>query len=247
MESQSNYADKKKLLFDSLLTAEKCIMGTNLEQRPMSQTVGRRSDDSKTMGRRFSGRESIFKRPAAPISKCLKPRQTPDYQVCESFIWCLRQILKNCFFIEQKNPHKWKRYSLEDTDISDRSNTSAAFQFLAEIEKNKQNAIAMDDDDHEQRDSDKIVFRNRRKPTFNQTATLRKEVSTETAADEPEKSVLKGSKLVMPEYVIGAKQKTKDKKRTHATASGSTEKSTGSKQRVLQLQHLMDEEDEDDQ
>lgn len=76
------YEEKKKLLFDCLLTAEKSIAGTSLEQKE-SSTHHRpiRSDESKAVSRRFHGKESIFKRPAAPIAKCLKPRRAPDYQV----------------------------------------------------------------------------------------------------------------------------------------------------------------------
>lgn len=86
MDSNLNYADKKKRLFESLISAENCIIGTNLEQKPIqSQRQLSRTDDTKIVGKRFQGKESIFKRPLAPITKCLKPRRSPDYQVCISF------------------------------------------------------------------------------------------------------------------------------------------------------------------
>lgn len=80
------YEEKKKMLFDCLLTAEKNIIGTSLEQKELHIDRLPQKTESKVVGRRFQGRESIFKRPAAPISKCLKPRRAPDYQVCFIYI-----------------------------------------------------------------------------------------------------------------------------------------------------------------
>lgn len=81
------YEEKKKLLFDCLQTAEKTIIGTSLEQKETHTGHSPQRNESKVVGRRFQGRESIFKRPAAPISKCLKPRRAPDYQVRSSLIY----------------------------------------------------------------------------------------------------------------------------------------------------------------
>lgn len=81
MDSQNNYIDKQKLLFDSLLNAEKSVSGTSLEQTHTRDVEKGDNRPSKVTSRRFRGKESIFKRPAAPINKCLKPRRVPDYQV----------------------------------------------------------------------------------------------------------------------------------------------------------------------
>lgn len=147
------------------------------------------------------------------------------------------------------NPHKWKRYSLSDADISERSNTSAAFQFLAEIEKKKRDDSSQDEDELED-SSDKIVFNNRRKsqarkPSFNSSASLRNAVEKDNEVDA-EKPVLKGSKLVMPEYVVGQRNKSKDKKRPHAPETSTRKTEDRPNKRVLQLQHLMEDEDEED-
>lgn len=133
---------------------------------------------------------------------------------------------------------------MSDADISDRSNTSAAFQFLAEIERNKQSTTEANGDDDDFT-SDKIVFSKRKKPLFNQSTSVRKAVETRSTDNDEEKSVMKGSKLVMPEYVIGAKLKTKEKKRSHSSSSEKSGKEKGSKKKVLQLRHLMEDEDED--
>lgn len=82
------------MLFDCLLTAEKSIVGTSLEQKESYTGHLPQRNESKVVGRRFQGRESIFKRPAAPIGKCLKPRRAPDYQV--------RSILDNSMYWPQR-------------------------------------------------------------------------------------------------------------------------------------------------
>lgn len=81
MVSQLSFDDKKKLLFESLTTAEQCIKGTRLEQKEEKFSDRTRQNQSMKVSRRFQGKESIFKRPEAPISKCLRPRRVPDHQV----------------------------------------------------------------------------------------------------------------------------------------------------------------------
>lgn len=82
MSSQLSFNDKKKMLFDSLTTAERCIKGTRLEQKEGTYLNQTRQTPSREVSRRFQGKESIFKRPEAPIGKCLRPRRVPDHQVC---------------------------------------------------------------------------------------------------------------------------------------------------------------------
>lgn len=77
------YENKRKMLFESLNAAEKCIKGTTLEQkneRPPNKYAVLGSEHALA-GKKFQGKESIFKKPTMPINKCLKPRRTPDYQV----------------------------------------------------------------------------------------------------------------------------------------------------------------------
>lgn len=157
-------------------------------------------------------------------------------------------VVLNIVFFLQLNPDKWKKYSLDDADISDRTNTSAAFAFLAEIERRKdaEQDDAMDTDDHP---SGKIVFKkrtnaNERKPSFNHSASLRKDVEhTSNVSDE--KSILKGSKVVMPEYVIGQKVSKKTKKKLNTAAATDTNTASGQKKPLLQ--HLFDEEEEEEE
>lgn len=139
------------------------------------------------------------------------------------------------------NPHKWKKYSLSDADTSDRTNTSAAFAFLKEIEKRKDLMDELDDDEMD----GKITFKRKgtnKAPRFQRSTPLRNAVESQPDDDDDidAKPILKGSKVVMPEYVIG--QKSKDRKRK-ATSSTTREKSEC--RNTLKLQHLIEEEAED--
>lgn len=140
---------------------------------------------------------------------------------------------------------------MEDADISDNTNASAAFAFLSEIEKRKQPDNPSDTDadamDAEQVTSGKAVFNQRRNLKFNrsiQQQKLRAQLEQAKIGDSVEdRVVLRGSKVLMPEYVVGQKsaQKSKQRKPTSTSVSGT------SSQKQLKLQHLMDEaEDEDD-
>lgn len=141
------------------------------------------------------------------------------------------------------NPHKWKRYSLGDTDISDRTNSSAAFAFLAEIEKRK-DAECQDNSDDDMiignNSDDKIVFQSRKRsrPSFNKSIPLKRELERDDQIEE--KSSMKGSKVVMPEYVFGQKAQNKIRKKTNTSTT-----EIDDKQNKLRLQHLFDEDEED--
>lgn len=126
----------------------------------------------------------------------------------------------------QANPHKWKKYSLSDADTSDRTNTAAAFEFLKQIESQKHDSHpAADDAAISNNDACRIVFNQRDRrgttthsATFNQSAHLRGQLDGnggDSEANAP-KPVLRGSKVLMPEYVIGQKKVAgKRSRKTH--------------------------------
>lgn len=117
-------------------------------------------------------------------------------------------------------------------------------------------------DDASTMDTDgKIMFKKqnnqRQKPSFNKSVSLRKQIeSTSTDSHESESSdkpTLKGSKVIMPEYVIGQKvssSKTKKTKLSSSSSSSTTQtgdtKSSKQNQKPL-LQHLFDEEQDEDE
>ncbi|XP_017040490.1 uncharacterized protein LOC108087571 [Drosophila ficusphila] len=159
--------------------------------------------------RRMRGKESIFKKPELPIGRCLKPRKTPDYQI---------------------NPHKWKKYSLSDVDISDQSNSAAALSFLRQMDAQREA-----EEDNESPDSGgKIEF----KKTSKLNRNLKKLQQQEVEDVELDKPQLRGSKLVMPEYVIGQKPQKQKKSKTKSNQNRASGK--------LQLSHLAEEDEQDE-
>lgn len=176
---------------------------------------GNELEDEKL--RRMRGKESIFKKPELPIGRCLKPRKTPDYQI---------------------NPHKWKKYSLSDVDISDQTNSAAALSFLRQMDAQRE-SDDVDDNDHMDESGSaahKIEFKKTSKLNRN-FKQLKQHDEEDAELDKPQ---LRGSKLVMPEYVIGQKKSAKKGKKQlpggHTRAAGK-----------LQLSHLAEEEDELDE
>ncbi|KAJ6644312.1 Protein TSSC4 [Pseudolycoriella hygida] len=220
----TNFENKRKMIFDCLNEASERLVGTSLEQKSSPEKRQRTTHDTQDNRiTKFSGRESIFKRPSAPIAKCLKSRHVPDYQL---------------------NPHKWRKYSLCDADISERSNTSAAFAFLKEIEDRK-SAADCDDLGDDDTQGDKIVFNSRKRrhtgAKFNKSVHLKPaedETNVDPVIDLPK---MRGSKVVMPEYVIGQK-----KERKKSSGQSSTDRAGKKSSEVLKLNHLFEEEEEEE-
>merc|ERR1711997_828420 len=122
------------------------------------------------------------------------------------------------------NPNKYKKYDLSDVSkdqLSDRSNSRAAFDFLRQLKDRKN-----DDDDQEEKG---------RKVSFKQPPS-KKSIDQE-ASTSSSNVVRDGTKRVMPECVVGQKRtlmKNTNKKSDHPRKS--------SKQ--VSLSHLDDDEDD---
>lgn len=210
MENGPDFYQKRKNLFDCLDEAEKSLNSDSTLKQHTTVTLDQLTPASRHDNKRrktvirssASRKESIFKRPELPIDKCMPMRHVPDFKV---------------------NPHKWKKYSLEDADCSDRTNTAAAFNFLREIEKRKEEEMEQEGSNTEQ----KIIFKK----------SSKFERNTNT---EEESSTLKGSKVVMPEYVVGQKVTKKEKK------AKSCQSSSDKKKTELKLDHLLDEEEDEE-
>uniref|UniRef100_A0A336KI77 U5 small nuclear ribonucleoprotein TSSC4 n=1 Tax=Culicoides sonorensis TaxID=179676 RepID=A0A336KI77_CULSO len=211
----ADFQQKRKNLFDCLDQAEKSLNSdSSLVQRStitLDELVPERTQENENKRRKTvikshsSRKESIFKRPELPIQRCMPMRHVPDYKV---------------------NPHKWKKYSLEDADCSDRTNTAAAFNFLREIEKRKET-------------DEMVVGSNESVPSkivFKKSVKLNK-VNEEGA--EESSSVLRGTKLVMPEYVVGQKRPSKVERKPKSDRKSE-------KHKELKLNHLMEDEEEED-
>ncbi|KZC12132.1 PREDICTED: protein TSSC4 [Dufourea novaeangliae] len=210
------FANRQKLLFDKLSDAEqKCnkdktvleIMDEDMiiDERNDSQIV--RSGQKRTHEtRRFRGKESIFKRPEGPAPRAAN-RNIPDYH---------------------KNPHKWMKYSLGDVsndDMTEQSNTRAALSFLKELRARRsiyqiEAAEKMDVNDltSTEHDQTKIIFKSKKVKTNSEIEFKKPESNIQKTQNEPiivdhdDKPIFRSSKIIMPEYVVGQKQKKKSKK-----------------------------------
>lgn len=173
----------------------------------------KKSDETKSL----RGKESIFKRPEAPISKCLPLGRVPDFR---------------------KNPQKWTKYSLNDVEeMSDRSNKAAAMSFLNELQSRKRARNNRDTDIDSQDDQKKIIFN--KTVLIKDTASYDREEGNSVEEIEEERASFRSSKVIMPEYVIGQKKHTKSNKKDNKI-----ERNLAAKQ--LKLDHLIEEEDVED-
>ncbi|XP_023293903.2 uncharacterized protein LOC111677082 [Lucilia cuprina] len=229
-----DFATKRNALFACLDDASSELKGTVLDQTNAKTALSRTAPDGQwkmnyrqesnasrnkqtTVDRplhHLRGKESIFKKPELPIARCLKPRKLPDYQV---------------------NPHKWKKYSLEDVDISDQTNSSAAFEFLRQIDEQKDSS---ESEENSEGQKTKIEFKKSSKIRRN-LKTLESLEKMDVEIDSPK---LKGSKLVMPEYVVG--QKKQEKKKLHNLGDKNEKKERAAGK--LLLSHLQEDDEEEE-
>lgn len=220
MKSNEAFASRSKDIFANIdsLAAEK--QDTQKQEKRPEEREEKSKNSQKI--EEFKHRESIFRSPNEsgwpPTSSRFDsrnksrfrqrdrprhPKKVPDYIV---------------------NPQKYKKYDLSDVDqMSDRSNTRAAFDFLRQLKDRKSN----DDQDEPLENPGKISFKKPKKTVVEESAS-----STSIAVDG-------GHKRVMPECVVGASKKAKssDQKSSNKAAS----KAKVSK---VSLAHLDDEDDD---
>lgn len=89
MNSPNSFEDRKHKLFASLEIAESQIAdGSILEQKPYEKEDALHSVKKNKLNTiiKHNGKESIFKRPNLPITRCLPSKRVPDYQVIFTII-----------------------------------------------------------------------------------------------------------------------------------------------------------------
>uniref|UniRef100_A0A182IYW1 U5 small nuclear ribonucleoprotein TSSC4 n=1 Tax=Anopheles atroparvus TaxID=41427 RepID=A0A182IYW1_ANOAO len=216
-----SFEEKKNLLFSSLESAEQGIGSDSILHQNVNETDYSLDRTGKTRTKlisvdRYRGRESIFKRPNAPIGKCLKRKELPDYK---------------------RNPHKWIKYTLEDVDTSDRTNTAAAFSFLQQMEEQREGALRdATDEQNAAPGACRSLVR------FNRSVRLREQLQEADESAEPpagEKPQFNGRRVLMPEYVVGQKDPKKVRRTSVRKPAVGKEK-----QSALQLDHLMEENED---
>ncbi|XP_034942804.1 protein TSSC4 [Chelonus insularis] len=227
----SDFSHKQKTLFDELLQAEKKYKKDQTATVNYNDYDSNASHSSRHTGkskhgkiRQFQGRESIFKRQGPSIS-FRRDNTIPDYH---------------------KHPHKWTKYSLEDVqnnDMTDNTNTNVALSFLQELRaRNSQceeNDIKMSID--EQTENDVSTSSDSIKSTpivFKKPFPKRNEQKQVTVPADNKSSVFKGSKVILPEYVVGERPKINKTKKPKKIASDEN------CHQQIKLDHLKDFEDE---
>lgn len=81
---EADYETKKKMLFESLESAERSLQGSSLEQATPDYNSFRQQQRKRTreyVVQKYKHKDSLFKRPDLPINKCLRSRQRPQYEV----------------------------------------------------------------------------------------------------------------------------------------------------------------------
>lgn len=263
----ANFEDKRRMLFASLETAEKqCLKGTNLEKLAKTNEHGTKQlavdvdalvmvpESDLIKSRKHQGKQSIFKRPELPITKCLKSRRpNPDYSVRYTFYLTVVCKSVSCYIyihisIPQINPHKWQKYSLNDADISDRTNTAAAFTFLKELAE--RNSLTNEEDllwiDSDESNSSRPIKFNKRKSDdghHSSLAELKDDLDGKERCDAT--STMKGTKVLASEYVVGQPKPKFNKSKRMRNDAGKVVPSSGTV--ALRLDHLLDDEDECDE
>lgn len=162
--------------------------------------------------KQFRGKESIFKRPERPPPPRVN-RNIPDFK---------------------RNPHKWKKYTLGDIseeEMSEKSNTAAALSFLAELKSRKGENLEVPEE------TSKIVYSNPVKVVKSDTDVVKTSPSGYPTEDEG--PCYKGSKLIMPEYVVG--QKRSGNKNAKCSVSKADKVS-----KKVKLSHLNEDEEDNE-
>ncbi|XP_017887423.1 uncharacterized protein LOC108629333 isoform X2 [Ceratina calcarata] len=247
LPGNAEFASRQKLLFDKLSTAEEeCnktktqISNINMEDvnfiedvdvgigidvnvdRSQLLKLGR-----KTITSRFRGRESIFKRPEGPAPRAAN-HTIPDFH---------------------RNPHRWTKYSLEDVaneDLSEESNTRAALSFLKELKARRKSEGKKHIEDSgrilfkSKGKRGKIVKKEEGKNEFNVNGKESKLYCGRNLEEsgQEQKAVFRGSRVVMPEYVVGDKKINNNNKVKKGKSVGKVDRA-----KQLKLAHLEEIDD----
>jgi len=136
------------------------------------------------------------------------------------------------------HPEKWTKYSLADVDnMTERSNSAAAFTFLKTIKK--KTTETNDDLQVEQSDiQEKPIFKKPSKKMSDFSKSPQNDEEDSNQNLQVKQSTFSGSKNVMPEYVVGAKTSNNKEKKKSKEKSKMMDK--------LTLSHLGQDEEEED-
>jgi len=231
LNSDSQFSDRSQSVFGSIDDiASKANNKLSKDRKKDTSSEDFNEDERKKTTQDFKGRESIFRSPNEsgwpPSSgrghrrsdnsrrhrqdhhrhRPRPPRKVPDHIV---------------------NPDKYTKYDLSDVSkdqMSDRSNTRAAFDFLAEMKDRQIDKSADSSKDDQNADSSKVTFK---KPVRQMQKTSTSGSSSNVVKD--------GVKRVMPECVVGQKR-SKDPVRKNSNKKAKS-------QSQISLSHLDEDEE----
>ena len=207
------FSTRRDSIFGNLPVVQLETSRTIFSESQATTTSTNEEDESSDISS-YKGEESMFKQ---PMPKLKKPSYKPRTQ---SFPMRSKHRVPD----HKKNPQKWTKYSLASTsDITEKSNSAAAFSFLREIEERKRKENAGQEEDIGDEEG-KVVFK---KPK----AKIEQNQEGKTYRD---------GKLVMPAFEFGAKKGSKHKSKDSVP---STSKRQNTQAAILS--HL--EEDVDDE
>ena len=198
------------------------------QKQPREEKSDERRQDKDKYTQDFKGRESIYR---SPNESGWPPSRSDFRRPYDKFDnrrnWNDRKRPRGPKKVPDHvvNPNKYTKYDLSDVSkdqMSDRSNTRAAFDFLRELKHRKDEQ----EDCHQDREKVQEGQISFKKPTF------KKKSSNELGSTNV---VRDGNKRVMPECVVGQK-KTSSKSKSEKSKI----KSTSS----ISLSHLDEEDDE---
>jgi len=197
------------------------------------------SRDSEVRNRKrteeFKGQESIFRSPnesgwpparsrhdrKRPHGNPRGPRRTPDHVV---------------------NPNKYTKYDLSDVSkdqLSDRSNSRAAFDFLRQLKERKE-------EEDKKEVFNEIEDFDARKVSFKKPSTFKKPSSTNKESTSNSSAVQDGHKRIMPECVVGQKTKPKSIVKSDDSSKTSEKSKIKKSSKIISLSHLDEEDEESD-
>lgn len=208
------FSDRQRTLFDTLVAAEESRHAgrqKNRNYRAEGSDGFHRglSRKMRSETRQFRGRKSMYLKPEDSIFQCLGVRTLPDFK---------------------KNPSKWTHYNLEDVpEVTDRSNAHAAAVCMQEIMLAKQKDGELMDCD-KPIDDDKVIFKVPARPPC---------ISISQSSEKKVNTLYRSSKIILPEYVVGRREK-------HKLSNLDRQQDLKSQRSELKLEHLLDDDGDED-
>ena len=228
--------NKSKIRQDDSRSSPKNRQNRSRSRSPPNSRNFHQHDDrrnEKRYSKEFKGRESIFRTP----NESGWPPSRSDFRSGHKSGRNFRPNSRKFVPDHVKNPGNYTKYDLSDVSrdqMSDRSNTRAAFDFLRELKDRREDDDISQDDLKKVDDGTKISFKKPKKI----------EKSSNDSGSSSSNVVKDGVKRIMPECVVGQKPKSSAVE-SKLNSDSTCKKSKKSNKKQISLAHLDDEEEDD--